>query len=119
MFLFKWLLALGAQRMWQRAGGRGPVPPIRLKRGADPLKLPNLSTWQTILLLWMVKELWGRYGHGVKTQLMVARHPILNRVGAWLPDGHQPAATAAVVADESGRQYPTQLLPGDAAMAQG
>jgi hypothetical protein len=97
----KFLVSLVAHLLWQRVGGRGGIPPVRLPRSNKPVIIPAVSTWQMMIAMWIMKKFWAQYGGHVKTRLSDTSHPIPRRIGSWLPDiattGHATANTTATV----------------------
>ena len=81
----RFLLTVAANFAWQRIGGRGAIPPVKLPRSKQPLNLPVLAPWQMIVAMWMARKFWGRYGTQVKDKLDNAAHPAARTVGAWIP----------------------------------
>lgn len=98
----KFLVSLVAHLIWQRVGGKGGIPPVRLPRANKPVIIPTVSTWQLMIAMWVMKKFWAQYGGQVKTRLTDTPHPIPRRIGSWLPDvdttGQTPAASATSVA---------------------
>ena len=81
----RFLLTMAANFAWQRIGGRGAVPPVKLPRSKQPLNLPILAPWQMMVGMWAARKFWGRYGTQVKDKLNNAAHPAARTVGSWLP----------------------------------
>lgn len=85
MKLLQWLMAFLAHTTWRRIGGSGAVPPLRLPK-RDPIHFRPLSPWQLFIAMWLLNKFWKSYGERVKTQMMIARNPLVNKLGSWLPD---------------------------------
>ncbi len=82
----RFLLTMVANFAWQRLGGRGAVPPVKLPRSKQPLNLPVLAPWQMMVAMWIARKFWGRYGVQVKDKLDNATHPAARAVGSLIPD---------------------------------
>ena len=82
----RFLLTVVANFAWQRIGGRGAVPPVKLPRSKQPLNLPVLAPWQMMVAMWVARKFWGRYGVQVKDKLDNANHPAARVVGSLIPD---------------------------------
>ena len=81
----RFLLTMAANFAWQRIGGRGAIPPVKLPRSKQPLNLPILAPWQMMVGMWMARKFWGRYGTQVKDKFDNAAHPAARAVGSWIP----------------------------------
>lgn len=97
----RFLLTVAANFAWQRIGGRGAVPPVKLPRSKQPLNLPILAPWQMMVAMWMARKFWGRYGTQVKDKLDNAAHPAARAVGSMIPNDANldPKMAAAGSAD--------------------
>ena len=83
----RYLLAMIVHTMWQRAGGKGAVPPIRVPTGKGKhLPLPALTPWQLIIASWALRKLWGLYGGHVKHRMTGSNNATTRHVGTLLPD---------------------------------
>lgn len=94
--LFKFLATLIANMIWQRVGGKGAIPPVRLPRSGKHINVPAVGSWQMMIAMWVLKKFWHQYGGSVKTRLTDMPHPVPRRVGSWLPDA--PANTSNLAA---------------------
>jgi hypothetical protein len=81
---FRYLISMLVHMMWTRMGNRGPVPPIRIPR-KGPVNLPTIGPWQMMIVMWMMKAFWEKYGRDLKLKLMSSNHPVAKRVGSVLP----------------------------------
>ena len=81
----RFLLTVAANFAWQRIGGRGAIPPVKLPRSKQPLNLPVLAPWQMMVGMWIARKFWGRYGTQVKDKFDNAAHPAARTVGSWIP----------------------------------
>ena len=81
----RFLMTVAANFAWQRIGGRGAIPPVKLPRSKQPMNLPILAPWQMMVGMWMLRKFWGRYGTQVKDKFDSAAHPAARTVGSWIP----------------------------------
>lgn len=96
--LLKFLFSLIAHTLWKRIGGGGAVPPIRLPRSKRIVNIPVFTSWQLMVVTWLARKAWHRYGDTVKTRLVNAENPVVRRVGSYVPDSPGAAAAAPSVA---------------------
>ncbi len=87
--LLKYLMAFAVQTLMQRTGRQGAVPPMRIpfgKNKGQSVPLPIIGPWQMMIAMWVARQVWTVYGESVKTKLKHAKHPLVQHVGAILPD---------------------------------
>jgi hypothetical protein len=84
--LLRFLFNLAANLAWQRAGGKGAIPPVKLPKGKRPVNIPVLAPWQMMAAMWVVRKMWGLLGHRVKDTLATSPNLAARQVGTWLPD---------------------------------
>lgn len=120
--LLQFLFSLLAHAAWRRIGGGGAVPPIKLPRGKAPIPIPVFSSWQLMVMMWLIKKVWQRHGGSVKTRLVNAENPVVRRVGSYVPDvnGATTAPNTTVqtaqasTAPTSAAASPAQVQPAHA-----
>ena len=83
--LVKYLLSLAVHAAWMRAGKGGATPPIRMPGKKAPVNLPVIGPWQMMLITWMVRKLWTRYGDDVKARVGQVDHPAARQIHDWIP----------------------------------
>lgn len=100
----KFVLHLLANILWQRIGGKGGIPPVRLPKGKKPVVIPVVSPWQTVVVMWTARKMWAAFGGQFKDRLAASPHGAAQQVGSWLPNAPakpqavKPAASKAVAA---------------------
>ena len=102
--LFRFLAGLVAHTAWQRAGRRGPLPPVKLP-GRRTTHLPIPSPWQMMMATWIAERLWQAYGPEVKGRLAQNPSPVAHKINDLLP-----GPTATVVTTPAATP-PTQVTP--------
>jgi hypothetical protein len=83
--LLKYLLSLAVHTMWMRSGKGGPVPRIPVPKGKKPVNLPVIGPWQMMLVTWLARKLWQRYGDDVKARVGKVDHPAARQIHDWIP----------------------------------
>jgi hypothetical protein len=118
--LFRYLLSFAVHLVWLRSGKGGPVPPMRLPFGKNKgrlLPLPVIASWQLMIVLWLARKIWGRYGDDIQQRLGQTKDALLDRVD-HLVVGHSKSGAAqnssSVIPPRPTPQYHTQVLPGTA-----
>lgn len=95
----RYLASLVLHLAWRRAGRGGPVPPIRLPgkagKNGKAVDLPVIGTWQLMAAVWLLKQVWNRYGHEVKGRLASHTNDLARRAATFLPDTTVPATVPA------------------------
>jgi hypothetical protein len=122
----KFLVSMVMHLLWQRVGGKGAIPPVRLPRSNKPVIIPAVSTWQLMIAMWVLKKFWAQYGGQVKSRLTDTSHPIPKRIGSWLPDTdaashavvNAPATPATPASSSSTHVAPSALGPAQPSPAQ-
>jgi hypothetical protein len=115
--LFRYLISIAAHLAWQRAGRRGPLPPMKIP-GKRTTHLPIPSPWQIMAATWLLERLWKTYGDDVKHKLTHTKSPAVNKLGQMIPapgDADAPAATSSNVvtapATVTSTPAPQQMAP--------
>ena len=108
---FRFVMTLLANVAWQRIGGKGAVPPVRLPRTKGPINIPVLTPWQMMAAMWVARKAWGRYGNQVKSRIDAVNHPAARQVGAWLPDPDLTASAPNAGAMHAPRTWTTTAQP--------
>lgn len=91
--LFRLLASILAHVFWNRAGRRGPLPPVRLP-GRRTTHLPVPSPWQIMAATWAAERLWTAYGPTVKQRLKQHPAPVAHKISDLLPGPEQVAPVA-------------------------
>lgn len=99
----KFVLHLMANILWQRIGGKGATPPVRLPKGKKLVDIPVVSPWQTVMVMWAARKVWSSFGGKFKDILAASPHGPAQQLGSWLPNPpakakpSKPAAPKAAV----------------------
>ncbi len=88
--LFRLLASILAHVFWNRAGRRGPLPPVRLP-GRRTTHLPVPSPWQIMAATWAAERVWTAYGPTVKQKLKQHPAPMAHKISDLLPGPEQVA----------------------------
>jgi hypothetical protein len=109
--LLKYLLSLAVHSAWMRAGKGGAAPPLRMP-GGKAVPLPVIGPWQMLLISWVARKLWQRYGDEVRTRVAKVDHPAAQRLHDWIP-----STTAQAAARATSQPPATFTVPGTPAPA--
>lgn len=118
--LLRYLFSFAVHLIWLRSGRSGPVPPLRLPLGKNKgrhLPLPVIAPWQLMIVLWVAKKIWGRYGDDIQQRLDRTKDALLDRADHLLVGHSKAGATqnsSSVIPPRPTPQYHTQVLPGTA-----
>ena len=82
--IFPFLFSLLAQAAWRRSGRSGGVPPFKVP-GKSTTRLPMPSTWQIMMITWVLERLWQAFGDDVKHKLTHTKSPSVNKLGKMIP----------------------------------
>lgn len=82
----KFVLHLMANILWQKIGGKGAIPPVRLPKGKKPVSIPVVSPWQTVVVMWTARKMWAAFGGQFKDILASSPNGAAQHLGTLLPD---------------------------------
>ena len=90
--IFPFLFSLLAHAAWRRSGRSGAVPPFKVP-GKNTTRLPMPSSWQIMMITWVLERLWQAFGDDVKHKLTHTKSPSVNKLGQMIP---APGTAASV-----------------------